>query len=193
MPPASCWTRPPSIRTSRAVTGTVRLPRLAALARKHGVQLIAIGNGTASRETDKLAGELMRAQPQLKLTKLVVSEAGASVYSASELAAKEFPQLDVSFARRRLHRAPPAGSAGRTGEDRAEVDRRRPVPARRQPGQAGALAGRGSGRLRQCRGRGSEYGLGAAAHPRLGPERHARRQHRRLPRRPRRVRAIGAS
>jgi uncharacterized protein len=73
------------------------LSALAALARKHGVQLIAIGNGTASRETDKLAGELMRSQPQLKLTKLVVSEAGASVYSASELAAKEFPQLDVSL------------------------------------------------------------------------------------------------
>ena len=73
------------------------LSTLAGLVRKHGVQLIAIGNGTASRETDKLAGELMRAQPQLNLTKLVVSEAGASVYSASELAAKEFPQLDVTL------------------------------------------------------------------------------------------------
>ena len=73
------------------------LSTLAGLARKHDVQLIAIGNGTASRETDKLAGELIRSRPQLKLTKLVVSEAGASVYSASELAAKEFPQLDVTL------------------------------------------------------------------------------------------------
>ncbi|WP_432720257.1 Tex family protein [Jeongeupia wiesaeckerbachi] len=73
------------------------LATLAALAVKHRVELIAIGNGTASRETDKLAGELMKARPELGLTKLVVSEAGASVYSASELAAKEFPALDVSL------------------------------------------------------------------------------------------------
>jgi uncharacterized protein len=61
------------------------------------VELIAIGNGTASRETDKLAGEVIGKLPQLKLQKIVVSEAGASVYSASELAAKEFPDLDVSI------------------------------------------------------------------------------------------------
>src|SRR5512138_3162343 len=70
---------------------------LAQLARKHGVDLISIGNGTASRETDKLAGELIKRHPELKLTKIVVSEAGASVYSASALAAKEFPDLDVSL------------------------------------------------------------------------------------------------
>jgi len=70
---------------------------LARLCQQHGVDLIAIGNGTASRETDKLAGELIRQLPAAKLSKLVVSEAGASVYSASELAAKEFPELDVSL------------------------------------------------------------------------------------------------
>lgn len=59
--------------------------------------MVAIGNGTASRETDKLTNELMKKHPELKLTSLVVSEAGASVYSASELAAKEFPDLDVTF------------------------------------------------------------------------------------------------
>jgi uncharacterized protein len=59
--------------------------------------LIAIGNGTASRETDQLAAELIKKHPELKLTKIVVSEAGASVYSASALAAEEFPQLDVSY------------------------------------------------------------------------------------------------
>jgi uncharacterized protein len=73
------------------------LATLAALCIKHKVELIAIGNGTASRETDKLAAELIAKMPQLKLTKVMVSEAGASVYSASELAAKEFPGLDVSL------------------------------------------------------------------------------------------------
>jgi len=64
---------------------------------EHGVQLIAIGNGTASRETDKLAGDLLKLLPEQKIQKIVVSEAGASVYSASEAAAKEFPGLDVSL------------------------------------------------------------------------------------------------
>jgi len=70
---------------------------LAALCKKHNVTLISIGNGTASRETDKLAKELIKKYPELKMSALVVSEAGASVYSASELAAKEFPDLDVSI------------------------------------------------------------------------------------------------
>ncbi|HKS13007.1 MAG TPA: Tex family protein [Pseudomonas sp.] len=70
---------------------------LAALCAKHSVELIAIGNGTASRETDKLAAELIKKYPALKMTKVMVSEAGASVYSASELAAREFPDLDVSL------------------------------------------------------------------------------------------------
>jgi uncharacterized protein len=73
------------------------LHALQRLAQKHNAELIAIGNGTASRETDKLAGDLMKRHPELKLTKIVVSEAGASVYSASELAAREFPELDVSL------------------------------------------------------------------------------------------------
>lgn len=70
---------------------------LAALCKKHNVTLISIGNGTASRETDKLAKELIQKYPELKMTSIVVSEAGASVYSASELASKEFPDLDVSI------------------------------------------------------------------------------------------------
>ncbi len=73
------------------------LQALRKLCAKHQVELIAIGNGTASRETDKLAGDLIKLAPELKLTKIVVSEAGASVYSASEFAAKEFPNLDVSL------------------------------------------------------------------------------------------------
>ncbi len=71
--------------------------RLAQLCEAHQVKLISIGNGTASRETDKLARELIRRHPRLGLRSLVVSEAGASVYSASELASKELPELDVSL------------------------------------------------------------------------------------------------
>ncbi len=73
------------------------LHTLAKLAEKHKANLISIGNGTASRETDKLAQDLIKAKPELKLTKIVVSEAGASVYSASEYASKELPGMDVSL------------------------------------------------------------------------------------------------
>ncbi len=73
------------------------LHTLAKLAAKHQATLISIGNGTASRETDKLAQDLIKAKPELKLTKIVVSEAGASVYSASEYASKELPGMDVSL------------------------------------------------------------------------------------------------
>ncbi|WTO34054.1 RNA-binding transcriptional accessory protein [Streptomyces achromogenes] len=70
---------------------------LARLAKEHAVELIAIGNGTASRETDKLAGELIAKHPELNLTKVMVSEAGASVYSASQYASRELPDMDVSL------------------------------------------------------------------------------------------------
>lgn len=70
---------------------------LAQMVRKYGSKLISIGNGTASRETDKLAGDLISRHPELGLTKIVVSEAGASVYSASAAAAAELPDLDVSY------------------------------------------------------------------------------------------------
>ncbi|MBM9618083.1 RNA-binding transcriptional accessory protein [Streptomyces zhihengii] len=73
------------------------LAKLARLAREHAVELVAIGNGTASRETDKLAADLIARHPELKLTKVMVSEAGASVYSASAFASQELPGLDVSL------------------------------------------------------------------------------------------------
>ena len=73
------------------------LHTLSLLAEKHKVSLISIGNGTASRETDKLAQDLIKLRPELKLTKIVVSEAGASVYSASEFASRELPDMDVSL------------------------------------------------------------------------------------------------
>lgn len=73
------------------------LETLNTLCREHGVELIAIGNGTASRETDALVADFLKTQPDLTITKVVVSEAGASVYSASELATAELPDLDVSI------------------------------------------------------------------------------------------------
>ena len=79
----------------RDVEGTINT--LAALCARHKVDLVAIGNGTASRESEKLVGEMMARFKDLKLTRVVVSEAGASVYSASETAAAEFPDLDVTL------------------------------------------------------------------------------------------------
>ncbi len=73
------------------------LRTLSELASRYHSSLVSIGNGTASRETEKLVDDLIRRHPELQLTKAVVSEAGASVYSASELAAKEFPDMDVSY------------------------------------------------------------------------------------------------
>jgi len=67
------------------------------LIKQHNVELVSIGNGTASRETDKLVADLMSRYPDNQLNKIIVSEAGASVYSASALAAKEFPEMDVSI------------------------------------------------------------------------------------------------
>lgn len=82
-PPQSAWDK--SLRS------------LEQICRQYKVSLLSIGNGTGSRETDKLAAELIKSTPDLSLKKVVVSEAGASVYSASELASKEFPNIDVSL------------------------------------------------------------------------------------------------
>lgn len=67
------------------------------LAKQYNVELIAIGNGTASRETDRFVGDIIAAHPELKLKKVMVNESGASIYSASEYAAKEYPDLDVTI------------------------------------------------------------------------------------------------
>ncbi|CAM5182371.1 Transcription accessory protein OS=Castellaniella defragrans (strain DSM / CCUG 39792 / 65Phen)OX=1437824 GN=BN940_12831 PE=4 SV=1 [Castellaniella denitrificans] len=79
----------------RDVEGSLRT--LAALVARHRIDLVAIGNGTASRETERLVAALRERHPELAFDRVVVSEAGASVYSASELAAQEFPELDVSL------------------------------------------------------------------------------------------------
>ncbi|MBN7795656.1 Tex family protein [Parahaliea mediterranea] len=82
---------PPQNRTREAAATLVQMIR------KHGVELIAIGNGTASRETDKFVGDMLRDNPDLKASKVMVNESGASIYSASEFAAREFPDLDVTI------------------------------------------------------------------------------------------------
>ena len=83
------------------------------------IDLIAIGNGTASRETEKLVSEMLAALPGKKPTKVIVSEAGASVYSASELATSEFPNLDVSLRSAVSIARQHPGSARGAGQDRA--------------------------------------------------------------------------
>ncbi len=88
---ATIYPHPPKKQWDQSIA------ELARLARTHCVELVSIGNGTASRETDRLVAELTQRHPELRLTRVVVSEAGASVYSASELAAREFPDLDVSL------------------------------------------------------------------------------------------------
>jgi protein Tex len=85
------YPHPPQRRWDESIADLRRL------AGRHRVELIAIGNGTASRETDNLAGQLIKSHPELELTKVVVSEAGASVYSASAYASQELPELDVSL------------------------------------------------------------------------------------------------
>ena len=144
------------------------LHALHALCAKHSVELVAIGNGTASRETDKLAGELIKKHPELKLQKIVVSEAGASVYSASELAAKEFPTLDVS-----LRGA--VSIARRLQDPLAELVKIEPkaigvgpVPARCESASHGEGAGCEGGRLRERGRRARELRFGGAAGAGIG-------------------------
>ncbi len=103
------------------------IAKLTALCKKHGVAHIAIGNGTASRETEQMTVEMLRGLPGVSY--MVVNEAGASVYSAGKLAAEEFPDYDV-----KLRSAVPSPGGCRTrwraGEDRPEGHRRGAVPAR---------------------------------------------------------------
>lgn len=88
---ATIYPTPPQNKTREA--GEVLLSFI----RKHGVQLISIGNGTGSRETDRFVAEMLAPHPELNVRRVVVSEAGASIYSASELAAREFPDIDVTI------------------------------------------------------------------------------------------------
>ncbi len=141
------------------------LSTLEEMVNRHHVTLITIGNGTASRETEKLVAELTRGHAET--TKyLIVNEAGASVYSASALARQEFPALGCLHPRGGLHRPARPGSVGRAGQDRPQVHRGRHVPARRGSVRPRALAGWGGGERGQCRRRGFEYRQPGPADPR---------------------------
>jgi hypothetical protein len=105
------------------------LATLGKLAVAHRVDLIAIGNGTASRETDKLATELVKLLPDLKMSKIVVSGGGRIGLLRLGLCVRGIAGARRHPARRGVDRAAPAGSAGRTGQDRSEGDRRRAVSA----------------------------------------------------------------
>ena len=144
------------------------IDKLAVLIKKHKVAHIAIGNGTASRETEQMAVELIR-KAGGGVSYAIVNEAGASVYSASKLAAEEF------------HRPAAPGPPGGAGEDRPQIHRRGPIPARHAPGQAGRGAGWGGGGLRERGGGGREHRLRAAAHPGGRAERHHGKKYREVP------------
>lgn len=99
---------------------------LASLIRKHNVELISIGNGTGSRETEKLVVDMLADLPGAKPTKVIVSKSAPGLFGVGHRR-RRISQSRRVAAWRRLHRAPPAGSAGRARQDRVEVDRRRPV------------------------------------------------------------------
>ncbi len=154
---------------------------LGRLAAEHQVELIAIGNGTASRETDKLAAELVTQPPGchqgggVGSGRLGVLRVGLRLPGAA--------RARRVTARRGVDRPPAAGSAGGTRQDRSQVDRRRPVPARSTRKRTVTLAGRGGGGLRQRRRRGRQHSVRAVAAAGIRHHRGACREHRDPPRR----------
>ena len=142
---------------------------LAKLIRRHGVAHIAIGNGTASRETEQMTVELIkRLGGGVSLLRLQAGRGGV-------------PRLRREPAKRRVHRPAAPGSPGRAGEDRPQEHRRGPVPARHAPGPAGRDPLRRGGGLRQRGGGGSQHRLRPLAVLRGGAEQHHRQEHRQVP------------
>ena len=151
---------------------------------KHGVTVISIGNGTASKESEIFVAELLH-ELETQVSYMVVSEAGASVYSASKLAAAEFPEFDVSL--RSAYRAQAAGPPGGAGKNRPQSHRDRPVPARHAARRAGQRPGGRSGKLRQQRRGRFKYGVRLAFDSHFRPERNGRQKRGCLPGRQRPV------
>ncbi len=147
------------------------LHTLAKLCEKHGVNLIAIGNGTASRETDKLAADLIKGMA--KVEQVIEKSRGQRSRRlrvfGQRIRLAGNARRGREPARRGQHRAPPAGPARRTREDRPQIHRRGPVPARREPERPGAQPGHRGRGLREQRGCGPEHRQRAAAGARLGP------------------------
>jgi len=139
---------------------------IAVLARKHGVEVVAIGNGTASRETEALVAEVI-SETDSRLAYTMVSEAGASGLLGIGGCAAGVPGSGGIAAWEHLHRSPSSGPAGGAGEDRPQVGWGGTLPARRRPEGAGEGVGEGGGLLRQLRGGGREHRLGVSAAARL--------------------------
>ncbi len=133
------------------------MPKLEALLRQHNVRAIAIGNGTAGRETDAFVRDFLREKKLDEIFSVTVSESGASVYSASAVARQEFPDLDLTSARCYLDCPPLAGPAFRTGKGRSEIDWRGPVPARRRSAAVAGVSRNRDRKLCQQGRRGSEH------------------------------------
>ena len=162
---------------------------LLALIAKHRAELIAIGNGTASRESEKLVDR--RAGADAGWTDPAAEDRGQRGRGLGLFGlgtgGQRVPAARCVLARRGVDRPPPAGPAGRAGQDRPQVDRGRPVPARCRPVPAGQAARRGGRGRRECGRCRSQHGLGAAAGAGFGPEPQPRRRHRLPPRPARRV------
>ncbi len=157
--------------------------KLETLLRRHNVRAIAIGNGTASRETDAFVRGFLRDKNIQDIFSVTVSESGASIYSASDVARQEFPGPGSYRARRHLHRTPAAGPALGTGEGRSQVDRGGTVSARRGSASAGRVARDRGGELREPRRRGPEHSVVDAAAPRGRDYRTHSFEHREPPQR----------
>ena len=140
---------------------------LTALLDRFDVQAIAVGNGTGGREAEAFARKLVGERPEPRPVVVSVSESGASIYSASEIARDEFPDLDLTIRGCNFDRSTIARSAGGAGQSRPQVDRRRPVSARRRPDTALGQTPRCRGELRQPRRRRSQHGERRAPGPRL--------------------------
>ena len=157
---------------------------LGGLAKKHNVDLNRIGDGTASRETDKLAAALIKRVVAQKITKIVASEAGDSVNSGSAFCIQGTTGSGCIAARYRLRGV--CKFRGRSGKNRPGINRRRTIPARCKPDPTRAFTGVGCGGLRQRGGRGCEHDISGVIVLGVRPHRCRRRQYCRSPRRPRR-------
>ncbi len=181
--PAAWWRRTSSIRIQPHADEAGSAKTVVSLIQKHGVHAVAVGNGTASRETEAFARKAVQEAGLDKVVVAIVPETGASVYSASAVAREELPDARRVAARRRLHRPPPPGPAGRAGEDRAQA------PSASASTSTTSTRNRWSGSwttavegAREPRGRGAQHGLGLAAAAGLGPLRAPGQHHRAPPR-----------
>ena len=159
---------------------------IAASVKKHRIEIIAVGNGTASHEVQATVAASIEGKRPSTASSPAVDEDGASVYSASDIAREEFPDLDLTIRGAHLHRPSPPGPPGRTRQDRPQEHRRWPLPARRQPEKADRAAGRGRRLCRQPGGRQPQHREPRHPQVRVGHQHGARKKDRQVQGRQRR-------